>query len=230
MAIKNKLTLGIIGSVTLAAMSLSLCGYSVYSIFSANKAEDTSIETALVNVKILEDSPFNVDVQPDNGFNTTNKTFRVLSEGNHRTYTRVALFPSIECYNSDTGDWDVLGALSLEDVNYTISGKTLSNWEKAEDGYYYYTKVMNQDDESSSFEISDIGLNSIPIEYKDLPIRINMYVQAEGIQATNDAYKINWGLETLSDSIEKVPSYMDDAEVTNIPSKPGDEVYAQVKA
>lgn len=230
MATKNKLALGIIGSISLAAISLSICGYSVYSIFSANKAEDISLESALVNVKIVEESPFDVDVQPDNGFDTSEKTFKVISEGNHRTYTRVALFPSIEYYNADSENWEVLGALSLNDINYTISDNTLLNWDKSDDGYYYYTKVMNQNDESSNFEIKDIELGSIPVEYKDLSLRINMYIQAEGIQATNDAYKINWGLETLSDNIEKVPSYMEDAEITKIPSKPTDEVYAQVKS
>ena len=69
-------------------------------------------------------------------------------------------------------------------------------------------------------------IGRVPIEYKDFSLRINMYVQAEGIQATNEAYKINWGLEELPDNIESIPSYMDDAEITKIPSKPEDQTYS----
>ena len=224
--IKNKVSIALVGSLALAVVSLSLCGYSVYSIFSSNQAEKVDAQTGKVMVHVDEDAPFAPGQQPENGYKTVSKTFRIVSDGNQRTYTRVALFPSIECYNDETGNWDVLGALSLEDITFQVNEDTLENWEKADDGYYYYTKVLTQDAETTDFNISKIELGSVPIEYKDFSLRINMYVQAEGIQATNEAYKINWGLEELPDNIESIPSYMDDAEITKIPSKPEDQTYS----
>lgn len=220
----NMSKLKVAGSVTLAALSLSLCLYTTYAVFSDNKTDDLDVKTGDVVIALEEDAPFTDSDQPANGYSAKKKTFRVASSGTKRTYVRAAIFPSIEYYDSDSGAWAVLGALSNKDLTYTIPDSTKTNWIESDDGYYYYKDVLNKGDKTSDFVIDNIQLGTIPIEYKDLTIRVNYYIETEGIQATHQSYKINWGLDSLPEEVETVPSYNDDAELHYIPSYPDDPV------
>lgn len=216
--------LKVAGAVTLAALSLSLCLYKTYAVFSDNKTDDVTIKTGDVVIQLEEDAPFTNSDQPSNGYTAKKKTFRVASSGTKRTYVRAAIFPSIEYYDSDLGTWAVLGALSNKDLSYTIPDGTKANWIESDDGYYYYKDVLTEGSKTSDFVIDNIQLGTVPIEYKDLTIRVNYYIETEGIQATHQSYKINWGIDELPEQVEKVPSYNDDAELHYIPSYPDDPV------
>lgn len=212
------------GAVTLAAASLAVCAYTTYAIFADNKTEGLDITTGTVQVKLEEDAPFTNKDQPAEGNKTTSKTFRVVSTGNKRTYTRIALFPSIEYYDEGKQTWGVLGALSSKDLTYTISDETLAHWIDGGDGYYYYNDILTENTKTTDFVINNIQLGTIPIEYKDLAIRVNFYVEAEGIQATHQSYKINWNIDDIPEGVKDLPSYNDEAEVHSIPSYPNDPV------
>lgn len=212
------------GAVTLAVLSSALVLHTAYAIFSDNKSNEVDVKTGDVVISLEEDAPFTDSDQLVNGYSAKKKTFRVASNGSKRTYVRAAIFPSIEYYDSDLETWAVLGALSNKDLAYTITDATKENWIESDDGYFYYKNVLTEGQKTSDFVIDGIQLGTVPIEYKDLTIRVNFYIETEGIQATHQSYKINWDLENLPEQVEKVPSYNDDAELDYIPSFPDDPV------
>ena len=194
---KKKL-LAILTAVSIFVVVLSLT-IGTFAFFKYSKTEDASLTTGTVDVNIVSES-YTGDVDNTTGIVSENKVFKINSLGSKRTYARVFIMPTVEYFNRDKGTWDTCGFISSDNITYSVSG---SDWAY-KDGYYYYNKIMSTNDETTNIEISNIKVTQTELDrYPDFIYRVVFSVNAEGCQASHDAYKLTWGNDcVLPESVE----------------------------
>lgn len=142
----------------------------------------TSNDKASVNVKVVK-----IDTEIDEDFNTDGvKEVKIQNKGTADCYVRARIVTSPE---------NVLAAVSLTG--------TEDGWEYGDDGYYYYTRVLEAPEDENhptkttaltkSYEIDTDRL--VELGYDDISFEISVY--EESVQA-------NLADELKEDALEKV--------------------------
>ena len=185
---KRKLLITSLSIVSIIAVVFSLTIGS-FAFFKYSKTEEASITTGTVDINILQDD-FDGSVNNDTGVVANNKEFELESVGQNRTYARVFILPTVEYFNRNTGLWDTCGFISSDQISYTVSNP---DWTLS-DGYYYYHKILNTNDKTTKISIKNIKVEPTELDrYPDFIYRVVFSVNAEGCQASNNAYKLTWG-------------------------------------
>ncbi|MCF6465841.1 TasA family protein [Clostridium sp. Cult2] len=113
------------------------------------------------------------------------KNVSVKSIGTKRSYVRVALIPQWNPINLST---DVVILNTNED-----------DWVY-ENGWYYYKYILEQGEETSLLLESVTFASDIGNEYQGATFTIT--VKAEAVQASHEAYKDVWGIDSLPTGVE----------------------------
>lgn len=172
----------IMALATIAVVSLLVVGGTM-AWFTDAKTVTNVFTAGSVSIAINEVFEPVTDWVPGD---TEAKEVKFTSLGKSKTYLRVQLVPT----------WKNDNQAELSNTNITFNLNNSQNWFKAQDGWYYYTQILNEND------VTDVLLNSVTIagagtnnDYQGAIL--DVVVNAEAVQAENDAYKDAWGLTEL---------------------------------
>lgn len=202
---KNKNKIAIL-CTTAAVLLLGTASFMAF--FISDKAAQTDMPTGIVNVDLVEDFTGSnggneEGTDPDGeGLENATKVIKGHNTGTQPAYVRVKIFPVVETLQF--GNWYVNGGISTSYIKYDISN---SGWTYNEsDGYYYYNKILNATEETSEITVKNLRLempDEIASIYQYDTLRVNMLVQLESTQSSNELWKINWGIDSLPSSVEQ---------------------------
>ncbi|MDD3839158.1 MAG: TasA family protein [Clostridia bacterium] len=135
------------------------------------------------------------DIENWNPGDVTDKEVSVISNGSKATYVRVALTPT---WSNDESVDNVKLYLNTQDWLFFDEDQD----GLPDDGYYYYKDILNQGDETNNLltKVELIG-DATGNDYQDATLTIK--VDAQAVQASNDAYKDVWDLEVLPTGVEQ---------------------------
>lgn len=190
------------------AVLAAIATATFFAIFQSGQKTETSLTTGVINVELVEtfkgsngDESEGTDPNSE-GLEDATKVITGVNTGTQPAYVRVKIFPQVESQN-DFGDWIVDGAIA---TNYVVYNQENDGWVDGGDGYWYYTKKLPAGETTSAITITDLRLEMpdvIAQLNQEKILRVNMLVELEATQASNELYKINWGIDKLPASVEQ---------------------------
>lgn len=129
--------------------------------------------------------------QPDNWDGSeTEKVVTITNNGNYDELIRVAIFPRWVDENNEPWSGNV------NDTYVQIKYNNTNDWKKCDDGYYYYAKLLRQNE--STTQIIDSVSTNIPEKEKDAykGKTLIVDVKVESVQPTQQAYRQAWRTTT----------------------------------
>lgn len=190
------------------AVLAAIATATFFAIFQSGQKTETSLTTGVINVELVEtfkgsngDESEGTDPNSE-GLEDATKVITGVNTGTQPAYVRVKIFPQVESQN-DFGDWIVDGAIA---TNYVVYNQENDGWVYGGDGYWYYTKKLPAGETTSAITITDLRLEMpdvIAQLNQEKILRVNMLVELEATQASNELYKINWGIDKLPASVEQ---------------------------
>lgn len=191
------------------AVLAAIATATFFAIFQSGQKTETSLTTGVINVELVEtfkgsNGDENEGTNPDGeGLEDATKVITGVNTGTQPAYVRVKIFPQVEYKDKDEEKWFVDGAIA---TNYVVYNQENDGWVDGGDGYWYYTKKLPAGETTSAITITDLRLE-MPDVIADLnknkTLRVNMLVELEATQASNELYKINWGIDKLPTSVEQ---------------------------
>ena len=173
----------IIGSIVVLVVLLVVGGTMAWF---TDKGEATNKFTGgTVDIEVIEkfDKPDNWNPGAE-----AEKKVSIESLGSKQTYVRVALIPQ----------WDDDSSLPISNVELILADN--DDWIY-KDGWYYYKKILNEDDVTSLL-LEEVRLkDETDDDYQGRTLEIK--VKAEAVQASHNAYEDVWGAGSLPDEVEK---------------------------
>ena len=187
-----------IAFIALLVLTLvALFTVGTYAWFTGGNEATNTLIAGTVKIEIIETGadglPAAGGIFADNWTGTvTTKEVSVKSLGSKKTYARVSLTPV--WYSVDG---DPKPGLPVDNVQLNLASGYSVNWTYS-DGWYYYKRILNQD------EVTELLLTSVTLSstdgYEGLVLKI--VINAEGVQASHDAYKDAWQLTSLPAGVE----------------------------
>lgn len=203
----NKKKLIIAAGSSLAVLA-TIATATFFAIFQSGQKTETSLTTGVINVDLVEsftgsngDKDYGTNPDKD-GLENATKVITGVNTGTQPAYVRVKIFPQVESLNTDD-EWEVDGAVATNYVKYDQSN---DGWVDGGDGYWYYTKKLPAGETTPAITITNLRLDMPDViasinNWKTF--RVNMLVELEATQASNDLYKLNWGIDKLPSSVEQ---------------------------
>ena len=120
------------------------------------------------------------------------KIVTIPNKGNTEALIRVAIVPRWIDENGNPWAGDI--SSNVVEIGYKNIGIN-SDWRDGEDGYYYYSKILDPDNSTSEI-MENVKLNIQNIEeglrnsYKGKTLVID--IKAEAVEASEEAYKATW--------------------------------------
>lgn len=186
---KRNILIGLL-VLTLAAF-LAAGGTTAW--FSAKAGPVTNYLTAgTVDIEVIEDYTPVTGWQPGE---TKDKEVSVEAIGSKRVYVRVALTP-VWGYVDDNDVFHPEPSLPIDNVTLNLNSQ---DWVY-QDGWYYYTKILSNNQKTSTLLNSVTLAEDTDPRYQGKALQI--LVNAEAVQASHEAYKDVWGLENLPSGVE----------------------------
>lgn len=203
----NKKKIIIAAGSSLAVLA-TIATATFFAIFQSGQKTETSLTTGVINVDLVEsfkgsngDKDYGTNPDKD-GLENATKVITGVNTGTQPAYVRVKIFPQVESLN-ELNKWTVDGAVSTNYVKYNQSN---DGWVDGGDGYWYYTKKLPAGETTPAITITNLELD-LPDVIANLndgkTFRVNMLVELEATQASNDLYKLNWGIDKLPSSVEQ---------------------------
>ena len=203
----NKKKIIIAAGSSLAVLA-TIATATFFAIFQSGQKTETSLTTGVINVDLVEsfkgsngDKDYGTNPDKD-GLENATKVITGVNTGTQPAYVRVKIFPQVESLN-ELNKWTVDGAVSTNYVKYNQSN---DGWVDGGDGYWYYTKKLPAGETTPAITITNLELD-LPDVIANLndgkTFRVNMLVELEATQASNDLYKLNWGIDRLPSSVEQ---------------------------
>lgn len=182
----------LVGMLVFSLAALMVVGGTL--AWFTSEAEVTNTFTAgTVEIEVLEKGETE-DITNWNPGDTTDYDVWVKSLGSKQTYVRVKLEPV--WYDDDE-------EAEVDENNVElIFGEDLDeNWVLV-DGWYYYKKILEQN-QKTSLLLDKVHLKGEETgnEYQGLTLKIK--VEAQAVQASNKAYQDAWGINSLPDGVEE---------------------------
>lgn len=206
-AIMNKKKIIIAAGSSLTVLA-TIATATFFAIFQSGQKTETSLTTGVINVDLVEsftgsngDKDYGTNPDKD-GLENATKVITGVNTGTQPAYVRVKIFPQVESLNTDD-EWEVDGAVATNYVKYDQSN---DGWVDGGDGYWYYTKKLPAGETTPPITITNLRLDMPDViasinNWKTF--RVNMLVELEATQASNDLYKLNWGIDKLPSSVEQ---------------------------
>lgn len=194
---KKKRSLIIVLALSLVAL-LVVGGTMAW--FTDEEKVDNSFTAGTVDITIDENG-FN-DVTNWNPGDCNDKEVKIISNGSKCTRVRVSLTPVWG--DMVDGEFVADGNLGVDNICFKYGDALGTDWVY-NDGWFYYTKGLEQDDETSLL-LKQVCLkgNETGNEYQGKTLRVN--VTAEAVQCSHDAYKDAWGITAWPpDHVTPVP-------------------------
>lgn len=205
----------VIAVVSVVAVLALIATASFFAIFANRQKAETSIQTGKIDVKLVETFEGD-DYDPDDpphrtpdddpyegpGLSGAVKTVKGVNEGTQPAYVRVRIFPSIETQLPD-GTWAVHGGIPVQRINYVHE---YDGWVDGGDGYWYYTRILKPGEETSAMVIKELTVDLTEDEqaaYGEDILRVDVLIRLESTQASNELWKINWGIDKLPGAVEQ---------------------------
>jgi len=184
----------LIGLLVFCLVALLVVGGTM-AWFTDDKTIENIFTAGTVKIEVNEHGFKDIDNW--NPGDTTDKDVSVISKGSKGTYVRVRLVPVWGHMAEDKFIEDNNLSINNVSLNTINSGK----WVKSGD-YYYYHKIMNKDNETELL-LDGVHLDGkgTTNDYQGKTLRIN--VVAEAVQASHEAYKDAWGIDTLPQGVER---------------------------
>ena len=152
--------------------------------FTSNPEEvENTFKAGTVKIEVNEHG-FQ-DIIDWNPGDTTTKEVSVKSKGSKKTYVRVQLTPV----------WE--GNLSIDNV---VLNWDEENWVYS-DGWFYYKKILAGGAETEKL-LNSVTLKGFETGDKYQGKTLTVTVKAEAVQASNNAYKDVWELDSLPEGVE----------------------------
>ena len=203
----NKKKIIIAAGSSLAVLA-TIATATFFAIFQSGQKTETSLTTGVINVDLVEsftgsngDKDYGTNPDKD-GLENATKVITGVNTGTQPAYVRVKIFPQVESLNTDD-EWEVDGAVATNYVKYDQSN---DGWVDGGDGYWYYTKKLPAGETTPAITITNLRLD-MPDTIASIndwkTFRVNMLVELEATQASNDLYKLNWGIDKLPSSVEQ---------------------------
>lgn len=186
-------------AILFSIIAVLIASVSFFAYFTDNVNTDASVTVGNVGIELHEDFP----ETDEYGATTTTKTFWGVSTGSMDEYVRAQIITNVQVKDDTTGKWATTALISSDDIGYDISGTTLNNWVKGDNDYYYHKKVVKPSSSTEKFYLTNIKSKvPLPDELKGKHVRINMTVAIECAQASNDNWKLVWGINSLPSGVE----------------------------
>lgn len=197
---KSKLKI-IIASVAVGLVAI-VGTLTFNAIFQSNQKADTSVTTGIVNVDLKETFP---EADEFGAPMDSVKTIWGENTGTQKAYVRVKLFPVVEVYDDIYETWNTYGAVSTSFIKYDLNLNDSWIYDETTD-YYYYKEILDPSTSTQQMIVENLRIeapNIIQSKYIDgYTLRINLLVQLESCQASNELYKLNWGIDSLPSGVE----------------------------
>lgn len=187
----------LIGLLVFSLAALLVVGGTM-AWFTDSQTADNKFTAGTVAIEINEHD-FK-DITNWNPGDTTNKDVSIISNGSKGTYVRVKLTPVW----GDLDGEEFIADDNLPTTNITINTINTSDPSKKwiySDGWYYYYKIMNENDET------ELLLDSVTIageetgnEYQGKTLKVD--VEAQAVQASHEAYRDAFEIDSLPIGVE----------------------------
>jgi len=179
-------------------LMLSLCAASAYAYFFSTSESSVDARTGTVRVELNEDFPAAGD---EGAPLDTVKKFSGANTGDKAAYVRARIFPAPEYYVEDaqgSGQWR---PLALPTSAFAITTNAPA-WIDGGDGYWYYSKILRPQVSTSEVTVT-VKVASSAVLPQDVSMRLNLRVELESAQATNNAYQRLFGIANLPAGVEE---------------------------
>jgi len=182
----------LVGMLVFSLAALMVVGGTL--AWFTSEAEVTNTFTAgTVEIEIMEGEQ-EKNISNWNPGDTTDYDVWVKSLGSKDTYVRVKLEP---VWYDDDGEAEV----DENNVELTLAEDWEDYWVLA-DGWYYYKNILGEDDETSLL-LDEVHLKGEETDNKYQGLTLKIKVEAQAVQASNDAYKVAWGIDSLPEGVEE---------------------------
>ncbi|MBP1040238.1 hypothetical protein I6N95_04345 [Vagococcus sp. BWB3-3] len=166
----------------LALLTCVLLGATktIHSLFGAPLSADGETFTVEVeDLNVFIDGAFGPTATIENG-ETLTKKIKIENKTNGDMFVRVMILPTLE-----TSAGKVFSPRLGKEV--LIGGMTTS-WVAGEDGYYYYTKVIEGSEKSEPL-IEDVTLHHVPSGGQE---ELSIQLKVESINTSKDGFVEAW--------------------------------------
>lgn len=179
----------LIGLTVFSIAAILLAGGTM-AWFVSNQEVDNTFTAGTVSIEVNEHGF--TDITNWNPGDISNKDVSVKSNGSKKTYVRVSITPQ---WLNDEGN-AVDNNLSVGNVELIFADNDKWATFSQFDGYYYYKDILEEGEETE-FLLDGVRLvgTATGNDYQGRTLRIT--VKAEGVQASHEAYKDAWGIDTL---------------------------------
>ncbi len=205
---KHKNKLKIVATSAAICLSLAVGLTATLAFFKYEETQDAKITTMKASIELIESKE-----EDEYGGETLVYGIRAKEDNTDYVYTRLSIQPYIEIESEDKeGEWDAYAGIPSSNIDYRVDGDDWGcDWNESGDTYYYYLKQINYGPDSVRNTTTPLKIQYVTMdtaghdsgsgEYFELPtsidgreIRVNFYVSAEAVQASNNAYQLNWDL------------------------------------
>ena len=182
----------LVGMLVFSLAALMVVGGTL--AWFTSEAEVTNTFTAgTVEIEVVEDGAKGSIIENWNPGDTTDYDVSVKSLGSKQTYVRVKLEP---VWYDDDEEAEV----DENNVELTLAEDWEDYWVLA-DGWYYYKNILGEDDETSLL-LDEVHLKGEETDNKYQGLTLKIKVEAQAVQASNDAIFDAWELEDLPEDVE----------------------------
>lgn len=182
----------LVGMLVFSLAALMVVGGTL-AWFTSEAEVTNTFKAGTVEIEVLEKGETE-DITNWNPGDTTDYDVSVKSLGSKQTYVRVKLEP---VWYDDDEEAEV----DENNVELIFGEDLEENWV-LDDGWYYYKEILEQNQETSLL-LDKVHLKGKETgnEYQGLTLKIK--VEAQAVQASNDAYKDAWGINSLPEGVEE---------------------------
>lgn len=189
----------LVGMLVFSLAALMVVGGTLAWFTSDAKVTNT-FKAGTVEIEIMEGEQ-EKNISNWNPGDTTDYDVWFKSNGSKDTYLRVKLTP-VWVKDKD----EPVETVDEEEINTNNVELILANaWKEKwvfDNGWYYYKEILEQNQETSLL-LDKVHLKGEETgnEYQGLTLKIE--VEADAVQASNDAYKDAWGINSLPEGVEE---------------------------
>lgn len=185
----------IIVMVMITAVALCFFSIGTLSWFSSHAEVPNTLTAGTVKVHIDEKS--SSPILKDWDGSDYHKIIKVVNDGSIDDYVRLRLTCVWQEKQSNGSYTDL--PLDINNVSMVVDGASDSSWVQ-ENGFYYCKKILKQSVTSEPLDIK-VSLKTKDSRYAGK--RLDIRVLSEAVQASHNAYKDTWKIESLPDGVEQ---------------------------
>lgn len=182
----------LVGMLVFSLAALMVVGGTL-AWFTSEAEVTNTFKAGTVEIEVLEKGETE-GITNWNPGDTTDYDVWFKSNGSKDTYLRVKLTPVWY-------DGEVEKDIEANNVELTLAGNWENYWVLADDGWYYYKNILEEDDETKLL-LDEVHLKGKETDNKYQGLTLKIKVEAQAVQASNDAIFDAWELEDLPEDVE----------------------------